>query len=348
MHYVHRGKTEMGKGKGKREMKTSWVLVLALALGISAARAQTTTSSSTNFPFATSPQGVMGAPSMPTPTTNTSFANAPQTVMGAPPMPAPATNGSFASPAQSNIGSQISATTNFTAAPPQSGAGAESTTTNANFLFVSSAQSWVGQGQHLFAASTNGYNINLVQIAPNTLQFNISPTDSVDTNWLLEFSCTNDAFTVGTYSNVMNAGGSPARLVFGGMGRGDNASVGFFNVLEATYSSNQIVSFAADFVQYDNDDTNAWNEGSIRYNSTVPDTVNLFSAPLAISAQKGNAVLTWSTNLVGFQLEYATNAPARLWFTNNSVPAIVGSQYTVIVTNGVSAGTHLYRLMKPL
>jgi len=30
------------------------------------------------------------------------------------------------------------------------------------------------------------------------------------------------------------------------------------------------------------------------------------------------------------------------------VPAIVGGQYMVTVTNGVSAGTHLYRLAKPL
>jgi hypothetical protein len=73
-------------------------------------------------------------------------------------------------------------------------------------------------------------------------------------------------------------------------------------------------------------------------------------APLAISVEKGNEVLTWSTNLADFQLEYATNLPANVWFTNHSVPAIVGGQYTVTVTNGVSAGTgtHLYRLMKRL
>lgn len=217
-----------------------------------------------------------------------------------------------------------------------------------NFLFASSAQSWIGQGQSLFAAPTNGYNVHLTQISPNILQFNITATNSVATNWLLEFSTTNDFFTVGAYSNAVNAGGSPTRLQFGGMGRGNNTSDGFFNVLDATYSSNQIVSFAADFVQYDNNDTNSWNEGSIRYNSTIPDTVNLFTAPIAISFQRGNAVLTWSTNLVGFQLEYATNLPAGTWFTNDSVPALVDGQFAVTITNEVSAGTLLYRLMKPL
>jgi hypothetical protein len=69
-------------------------------------------------------------------------------------------------------------------------------------------------------------------------------------------------------------------------------------------------------------------------------------APVAISFKKGNAVLTWSTNLAGFQLEYATNLPPEIWFTNDSVPAIVDGQYTV--TNAISGGPHLYRLMKPL
>ncbi|HTV38973.1 MAG TPA: hypothetical protein VMF08_00245 [Candidatus Sulfotelmatobacter sp.] len=272
--------------------------------------------------------------------------------MGAPSMPTPATN-----PVQGGVGLQIPTTTNGNPINPtiqQSNnpisdvSGVPSTTTNARFLFVSSAQSWVGQGQSLFAATTNGYNVTLFQISPNILQFNVSPTDSVATNWFLEFSCTNDMFTVGTYSNAVNAGGSPARFVFGGMGRGDNTSDGAFKVLEVTYSSNQIVSFAADFVQYDNDDTNAWNEGSIRYNSAVPDTVNMLMAPLAIAFQNKNTVLAWSTNLVGFQLEYATNAPPGTWFTNDSQPVIVDGQYTVTVTNATSAGLHLYRLMKPL
>ena len=256
------------------------------------------------------------------------------------------TNPVFGTPFQSNVGVSTSITTNpVSGGGTQNGiVGARSTTTN--FLFASSAQSWVGQGQGVFATPTNGYNVRLAQISPDILQFSISSTSSASTNWLLEFDCTNDFFTTGVYSNAMNAGGNPARLVFGGMGRGDVTSDGAFKVLEAGYSNNQIVSFAADFVQLDNNDTNDWNEGSIRYNSTIPDTVNLLMAPVAISFQKGNTVLTWSTNLTDFQLEYATNMPAGIWFTNNSIPAIIDGQYTV--TNGVSAGTRLYRLMKRL
>jgi hypothetical protein len=228
--------------------------------------------------------------------------------------------------------------------------GAQSGTTN--FLFVSSTQSWVGQGHSLFAASTNGYNISLNQSSSNNLLFNITATKTPSTNWQVQFSTTNDSFAVGVYSNAVRAGQGPARLVFGGMARGDNASDGAFNVLDATYSGTQLVSFAADFIQFDNDDTNAWNEGSIRYNSTIPDTRNIIMAPVDISFQAGNTVLTWSTNLVGFQLEYATNLSPATWFTNNFVPTMTKGQFSVTVTNasGVLAGTgtRLYRLMKRL
>ena len=369
-------------------MKTSRVLVLALVLvlGIlaTAARAQSTTTSSstpgTNGPFTNPPvpnpinpnEGGSNAPIPSAPSTvatNSFFGRSFQSTTGV--QTATMTNVPLGIPSQTTPGAPSTVTTNpffgsafqgttgaqaTTAIPtnllpantPQSVVGAQPTAATTNFFFVSSIQSSVGQGQSLFAAATNGYNVSLLQISSNILQFNITSTNSVNTNWTLQFSCTNDVFTVGTWSNALNAGGSPASFVFSGMGRAANTANGFFKVLEATYSSNQLVSFAADFVQYDNDDTNGWNEGSIRYNSTIPDTVNLFMAPVAISIQDGNAILTWSTNLVGFQLEYATNVPPRTWFTNNSVPSIVDGRYTVTVTNGVSPGPHLYRLMKPL
>jgi hypothetical protein len=320
------------------------------------------TSTITNVPLGIPSQNPLGAPSIvetnpyfgsafqsrtgvqTSAATNFSLGIPSQTSTGIP--STTGTNPVFGTPFQSNVGVSTSITTNpVSGGGTQNGiVGARSTTTN--FLFASSAQSWVGQGQGVFATPTNGYNVRLAQVSPDILQFSISSTSSASTNWLLEFDCTNDFFTVGIYSNAVNAGGNPARLVFGGMGRGDNASDGAFKVLEAGYSNNQIVSFAADFVQFDNDDSNSWNEGSIRYNSTIPDTANLLMAPVAISFEKSNTVVTWSTNLTDFQLEYATNIPANTWFTNNSVPAIVDGQYTV--TNDISAGTRLYRLMKRL
>jgi hypothetical protein len=309
----------------------------------------------TNFSFGSAFQNKIG--SQTATTTNFAFANlvrrpvnpaiqpSSPPISGAPSMIA--TNFSFDRAFENGIGSQIEPATNpSSTASAQSGGGGQSVP--ASFLFASSAQSFIGQGQGLFASTTNGYNVQLFQIAPNILQFTVSPVGSINTNWLVEFTTTNDFFTAGLYTNAVNAGGSPARLVFGGTGRGDNTSDGIFNVLEATYSGDQIVSFAADFIQFDNGNTNGWNEGSIRYNSTIPDSVNLFMAPVTISFQKGNAVLTWSTNLAGFQLEFATNLPANTWFTNNAVPAIVDGQFSVTDTNGVAAGMHVYRLMKPM
>lgn len=320
--------------------------------------------------------------------TNFASAGVPQTNLGVPSTPSTAsfaTNLTFGN--SSNAGSQTGTPTNFfPPITGPSGGGPFTTTTNpffaptnplaatnpfvgtltnpgsagagrgligaqagmTNFLFVSSTQSSIGQGRSLFSASTNGLNVRLTQNSSNSLQFSISTTNRGATNWLLEFSTTNDFFTPGIYSNAVLAGGSPASLMFGGMGRGDTTSDGAFKVLEATYSSNQIVSFAADFIQFDNGDTNSWNEGSIRYNSTIPETRSILMAPVAVSFQKGITVLTWSTNLVGFKLEYSTNLSANMWFTNSSVPKIVDGQYTV--TNGISAGTgaRLYRLVKAL
>jgi hypothetical protein len=155
-------------------------------------------------------------------TTNAPLGIPSQNQLGAP--STTGTNPFFGRSFQSSIGAQIAPTTNPVSAPARSSViGAQTSITN--FLFSSSAQSWVGQGQGVFAAATNGYNVRLTQIAPQILQFSITSTNSVATNWLLEFSTTNDFFTAGIYSNTVNAGRGPTRLVFAGMGRGDNTSL---------------------------------------------------------------------------------------------------------------------------
>ena len=46
---------------------------------------------------------------------------------------------------------------------------------------------------------------------------------------------------------------------------------GSFNILEVTYDvSGEVLTFAADFVQYDELIPAWWNVGSIRYNSDIP------------------------------------------------------------------------------
>jgi hypothetical protein len=55
-----------------------------------------------------------------------------------------------------------------------------------------------------------------------------------------------------------------------GDGRGDNQSIGYFNILEISYSGTLLQTLAVDFVQYDELNLNAISSGSLRYNSSIP------------------------------------------------------------------------------
>ena len=68
-----------------------------------------------------------------------------------------------------------------------------------------------------------------------------------------------------------------AGLSLFGDGRGDNTSTGYFDILEIAYSGNQLMSLAADFVQYDEFNPQSISSGSIRFNSNIP--INTSAAP---------------------------------------------------------------------
>lgn len=80
--------------------------------------------------------------------------------------------------------------------------------------------------------------------------------------------------TVGSYTGAVrypfNEPGTPG-LSFSGNGRGNNALTGSFQVLETTVADDgSLLSFAADFAQYDEGWQNGWNKGAIRFNSDLP------------------------------------------------------------------------------
>ena len=84
-------------------------------------------------------------------------------------------------------------------------------------------------------------------------------------------------------------GSSAPGLSLYGDGRGDNQSTGYFNILEISYAGNQLLSLAADFVQYDELNPNAISRGSIGFSSDIPlntgpepSTLFLFLGGLAI------------------------------------------------------------------
>jgi hypothetical protein len=120
------------------------------------------------------------------------------------------------------------------------------------------------------------YNMSVVSFSIHTAAY----TDS----WYLDFaSGSGQPLVEGSYPNATRYpfNGSGPGLAFLGNGRGDNTLTGDFTVLDATYDANgTVLSFAAQFTQYDEGNPNAWNRGLIQYNysASVPDTSN--SLPL--------------------------------------------------------------------
>jgi hypothetical protein len=142
------------------------------------------------------------------------------------------------------------------------------------FYFTSSPTSWVGGGQTELITPADGYTFDASQNFDNGVSLSIT-NFPIKEWWYLDFAAPNNVpLTPGTYLGAarfpFQNPGQPG-LSFTGDGRGDNILTGYFNVLEVQYGSgNSIISFAADFVQYDEGNMDWWNQGSIRFNSSLP------------------------------------------------------------------------------
>ena len=77
------------------------------------------------------------------------------------------------------------------------------------------------------------------------------------------------------------------------------------------------------------------------------DPTSALSSPvqLAITPSGTNVILTWSTNAIGFTLQFTTNlgSPAA-WSTNSLALAVIGGQN--VVTNPITGRQQLYRLSR--
>ena len=141
------------------------------------------------------------------------------------------------------------------------------------FYFTSSPRSWIGQGQTVLATPAIGFSIlPETGIYAHEVGFVIKPSNPHDRWWWIELDCPPVDLTVGLYANAERLGGNTGPgLNFSTSGRGDNTLTGYFNVLDISYDANHtLISFAADFVQYDVGVADLWNQGSIRYNSIIP------------------------------------------------------------------------------
>ena len=152
--------------------------------------------------------------------------------------------------------------------------------------FLSSPYSWVGGGETVSAGPANGFEIG-VQGDPFTmLEFRVIEPWTPDgwRWWYLRLAAPEGAnLSVGSYANATRwpfQETTAPGLDFSGNGRGNNRLTGSFNILESNVADDGTFSFAVDFLQYDEESTNAWIKGAIRYNSEVP--VNLNPEPIVV------------------------------------------------------------------
>jgi hypothetical protein len=150
------------------------------------------------------------------------------------------------------------------------------------FFYTSSMQSWVGGGETVSITPELGFTFTPFRNADNGVSLTINDFGS-NSNfnahrwWSLDFAASLDVpLSVGTYNDATRwpfQGAYEPGLSFSGNGRGNNTLTGFFTVLGVEYGiGGEVLSFAADFTQYDEGFQSWWNVGSIRFNSNIPIT----------------------------------------------------------------------------
>ena len=153
--------------------------------------------------------------------------------------------------------------------------------------FLSSPYSYVGGGETVSAGPDNGFDIGVHGDPFTMLSFSIAEPwtpEGLSRYWNLELAAPKYAsLSVGSYANATRwpfQETTAPGLTFSGNYRGNNRLTGSFNILESNVADDGTFSFAVDFLQYDEESTNAWIKGAIRYNSEVP--VNLTPEPIVV------------------------------------------------------------------
>ncbi len=152
--------------------------------------------------------------------------------------------------------------------------------------FISSPYSYVGGGETVSAGPDNGFDIGVQGDPLTMLSFSVIEPWTPDGSrwWYLRLAAPEGAnLSVGSYANATRwpfQETTAPGLDLSGNGRGNNRLTGSFNILESNVADDGTFSFAVDFLQYDEESTNAWIKGAIRYNSDVP--VNLTPEPIVV------------------------------------------------------------------
>ena len=151
------------------------------------------------------------------------------------------------------------------------------------FEFTSSSTSWVGGGTTRDITPQDGHTFGISRNYQNGVSFSVTDFRNFPNYdwWYLDFGASDASqLHTGYYMDAtrfpFNISYDPAvqstnGLSFYGDGRGDNQLDGWFEVLEAKYAIDGTpIAFAADFVMYDENNRNWWNQGEIRYESSIP------------------------------------------------------------------------------
>jgi len=156
------------------------------------------------------------------------------------------------------------------------------------FSFTSSSSSWVGGGDsYTILQGDPNFSFRLISSTANYFNLLIysqnSPYgpgwdplgESAYNYWNIEMAApAGTSLDIGSYPNASRYPFQlPTRpgLTFSGNHRGNNMLSGYFTVLEATFDiSGNLSAFAANFTQYDEMQSEWWNIGTVRFNSSIP------------------------------------------------------------------------------
>jgi hypothetical protein len=150
--------------------------------------------------------------------------------------------------------------------------------------YTSTPGSWVGGGETATVTPATNFGFDFVaqQNFDNGVSFFIddfahNPDFQSTRWWFLDLAAPNSmTLAPGLYLGAtrfpFQEPDEPG-LSFGGNGRANNMQTGYFRVFEVQVDSSDVVmNFAADFLQFDETQTVDYTWGSIRFNSSVPIT----------------------------------------------------------------------------
>lgn len=149
------------------------------------------------------------------------------------------------------------------------------------FYFTGSPLSFVSAGKTATLTPAGGYSFSssigvhyLGDPSPDFVAINVANWPAF---WSAVFAAPQgQSLTTGTYSDATaypSENPSAPGLAFSGGGAADEVLTGNFTILQIQVTNGQLISFAADFTQYDGGAQASWNFGSVRYNSSIPLTV---------------------------------------------------------------------------